>query len=148
MAKANGGTRRDGTDWDRFEEALAEGTVRGKRSATVEQELAGFDEAELAVLRRLATRARLSRSRAPLVGNVVFLHGITGSDLATVAGPDRDHVWINVPRLMTGYIERLALAPDGKHEANRKYRVVATRPNKRYYARAILSLRARWDAVG
>lgn len=148
MAKATGDSRRDGTDWDRFEEALAEGTVRGKRSATVEQEFEGFDEAELAVLRRLATRARLSRSRAPLRGNVVFLHGITGSDLATVAGPDRDHVWINVPRLMTGYIERLALAPDGAHEANRKYRVVATRPNQRYYARAILSLRARWDTVG
>jgi pimeloyl-ACP methyl ester carboxylesterase len=148
MAKASSESRRDRTDWDRFEEALAEGTVRGKRSATVEQELKGFDGTELAVLRRLATRARLSRSRAPLLGNVVFLHGITGSDLATVAGPDRDHVWINVPRLMTGYIERLALAPDGRHEASRKYRVVATRPNKRYYARAILALRARWDAVG
>lgn len=148
MAKAPGDSRRDRTDWDRFEEALAEGTVRGKRSATVEQEFEGFDAAELEVLRRLATRSRLARSRAPLLGNVVFLHGITGSDLATIAGNDRDHVWINALRLMRGYIERLALAPDGKHEANRKYRVVATRPNKRYYARAILSLRARWDAVG
>jgi pimeloyl-ACP methyl ester carboxylesterase len=148
MSKATDDARRTAIDWDRFEEALAEGTIRGKRSATVEQEFEGFDEAELAVLRRLATRTRLSRSRAPLLGNVVFLHGITGSDLATVSGTNRDHVWIHVPRLMIGYIERLALAPDGKHEANRKYRVVATRPNKRYYARAILSLRARWDAVG
>ena len=148
MSKATDDARRVANDWDRFEEALAEGTVRGKRSAAVETELEGFDEAELAVLRRLATRARLSRSRAPLLGNVVFLHGITGADLATVAGPDRDHVWINVPRLMAGYIARLALAPDGKTEADRKYRVVATRPNQRYYARAILSLRARWDAVG
>ena len=148
MAKATGDSRRDRTDWDRFEEALAEGTVRGKRSATVEQELEGFDAAELAVLRRLATRSRLARSRAATLGNVVFLHGITGSDLATVAGDDRDHVWINVLRLMRGYIARLALAPDGRTEADRRYRVVATRPNKRYYARAILSLRARWDAVG
>ena len=147
MVNSTDEARRAAIDWDRFEEALAEGTVRGKRSATVEQELEGFDATELEVLRRLATRSRLSRSRAAPLGNVVFLHGITGADLATVSGTDRDHVWINFPRLMRGYIERLALAPDGKSEADRRYRVVATRPNKRYYARALLSLRARWDAV-
>jgi pimeloyl-ACP methyl ester carboxylesterase len=48
--------------------------------------------------------------------------------------------------LIRGRIEWLKLAPDGDREADSKFRVEATQPNKRYYARAILSLRAHWNA--
>ena len=148
MAKTTRENASTATDWDRLEAALTASTDRGRRGPVVPRDLEGFDEAELAVLRRLATRARLSRSRAggAARGNVVFLHGITGADLETVSGSDRDKIWINLARLIAGRIERLKLSPDTAAEADTTYRVVATRPNKRYYARGILSLRARWNA--
>ena len=146
MAKTTREKAGPATDWDRLEGALTASTARRKPGPAVARELEGFDDAELAVLRRLATRGRLSRSRSAARGNVVFLHGITGADLETVSGDDRDQIWINLARLMLGRIERLKLSPDASDEADKKYRVVATRPNRRYYARAMLSLRARWNA--
>ena len=145
MAKTTRENASTATDWDRLEAALTASTVRGRRGPAVPRELEGFDEAELAVLRRLATRARLSRSRAggAARGNVVFLHGITGADLETVSGSDRDKIWINLARLIAGRIERLKLSPDAAAGADTTCRVVAARPNKRYYARGILSLRGR-----
>jgi pimeloyl-ACP methyl ester carboxylesterase len=132
------------SEWDRLEARLARDEVRGEPAPSGAPDPDGFDKDELKVLRRLATRARLAHSRGARLGNVVFLHGITGSDLETVENGDRDHIWVNFPRLVLGQIRRLRLSADGTSEADSRYRVVATRVNKRYYARAILSLRARW----
>ena len=147
MAKARKAHVAPPSEWDRIEEALAEGTVRGAKSAAAAKVLDSFDAAELPVLQRLATRARLSRSRGAPLGNVVFLHGITGADLGILSGGKLDNIWTNFARLIVGQISRLKLRPDAQGEANPKYEVVATRPNQRYYARAILALRANWNAV-
>ncbi len=134
------------TDWSKLEDALLSISTRGKPGTEAASALEGFDEAELQVLRRLATRSQVERSRAAPRGNVVFLHGITGADLAVVEKGDRDHIWINFPRLIFGRINDLKLRADGGGEANPSLTVVATRINKRYYARAMVALRARWNA--
>jgi CHAT domain-containing protein/pimeloyl-ACP methyl ester carboxylesterase len=134
------------TDWDKLEKALLSTGTRGKPGTQAGGALEGFDEDELQVLRRLAMRSQVERSRAAPRGNVVFLHGITGADLAVVEKGDRDHIWINFPRLIFGRINDLKLRADGGGEANPKLTVIATRINKRYYARAMVALRARWNA--
>jgi pimeloyl-ACP methyl ester carboxylesterase len=136
----------DNADWDQLEEALLSAGTRGKPGAEAASALEGFDESELQVLRRLAMRSQVERSRAAPRGNVVFLHGITGADLAVVEKGDQDNIWINFPRLILGRINDLKLRADGAGEANPKLSVVATRINKRYYARAMVALRARWNA--
>ena len=130
-------------DWERLEEALAEGTARGRRAASTPTGLESFGVADLEVLRRLAARSHLSRSREPPRGNVVFLPGHMGSELAT--GPRRDQLWIHLPALAKGRLSRLALAPDGHGEASLRTRVIATGPSRHWYARAVLALRARWN---
>lgn len=118
--------------------------VRGQRR-DVER---WFDERELKQLRRLAAQARLQRSRTPVLGNVVFLPGITGSDLCSIDKSGIcDSVWISVPRLVLGAIERLKLRADGAREAMSAYRVEPTGINRRYYARAVLTLRGRWNVI-
>jgi pimeloyl-ACP methyl ester carboxylesterase len=141
---------RDSFDWAAFEEALAKGrspesVVRGVRGgATVTKE--SFAEGELEDLTRLAERAQLVRSRSPVLGNVVFLHGITGSNLAVVnAKGDSDGIWVNAPRLVLGRIEDLKLDPTGTREADPNLTVQTTGLNKKYYAKAVLALRARWN---
>ena len=109
---------RDVFDWDAFEEGLTKGRgaqgVRRGLSATTD---ATFAEGEIADLRRLAERSRLIRSRNPVQGNVVFLHGITGADLAAFdAKGHADPVWVSAPRLILGHIEQLRLDPTGSHE--------------------------------
>ena len=54
-------------------------------------------------------------------------------------------MWVNIPRLILGRISDLKLGPDGKREANSSLEVQPTGLNKRYYAKAILLLRARWN---
>jgi len=134
------------TDWDKFEDALISIGTRGAPDTDAAKQLEGFDEAEIQVLRRLAMRSKVERSRAPPRGNVVFLHGITGSDLAVVKGGDQDQIWISFPRLIVGRIIDLKLRSDGGGEENSKQAVVATCINKRYYARTMVALRARWNA--
>ena len=133
-------------DWDKLEDALLSTGTRGKPGAEAARTLEGFDEVELQVLRRLAMRSQVERSRSAPRGNVVFLHGITGADLAVVEKGDQDDIWINFPRLILGRINDLRLRADGAGEADPKLTVVATRINKRYYARAMVALRARWNA--
>ena len=138
---------RDAFDWDAFEEALVKGQARGgaRRGAAVATD-AAFAEDELTDLRRLAERSQLVRSRNPVLGNVVFLHGITGSDLAVVdAKGDVDGIWVNAPRLILGRIAQLRLDATGNKEADPTCTVRPTGINKKYYAKAVLSLRARWN---
>lgn len=133
-------------EWDTLEERLQTTTRGGKRNAAEEQTLREYFGEDYENLQRLANHARLVRSRAPLLGNVVLLPGIMGSNLSTVESDgDADLVWINLFRLAAGRLAQLQLADDGEHEAVSGITVQATALDKRTYARAILWLRARWN---
>src|SRR5438128_1123307 len=133
-------------DWDELEDALAttkRGPVRDRVSAALDEL---FDEEERRDLTRLADHARRVRSRNPLIGNIVFLHGITGADLAVVdAAGDSDEIWVNIPRLILGRIQRLQLDAAARREADPKFTVQVAGINKKYYAHGVLALRARWN---
>ncbi len=135
--------------WDALEETLRRGTARGPagdgESSRALREY--FGDEELAHLQQLARQSQLVRSRRAPLGSVVFLPGITGSDLAAVDRKgDTDDIWLNFVRLIIGRIARLELTADGARDADPTHRVVATGVNKMYYARAVLQLRARWNA--
>jgi pimeloyl-ACP methyl ester carboxylesterase/O-acetyl-ADP-ribose deacetylase (regulator of RNase III) len=133
-------------DWDAFEAHLQPAKRGAKRNAAEEQALRDYFGDEYKELQRLVDHARFVRERSQALGNVVFLHGIMGSNLSTVEQDgDEDLVWVNVLRLAGGQLERLKLAPDGRHEADKTASVRATALDKRTYARAILWLRARWN---
>src|SRR5262245_36689737 len=135
-------------DWKILEERLQPTTRGTKRGAAEEDALRDYFGEEYEDLQRLATHARLVRSRVPALGNVVFLPGIMGSNLAAVEKTgDEDLVWVNLFRLATGQLERLQLAADGRHEANATFTVQPTTLDKRTYARAMLWLRARWNVA-
>ena len=138
---------RDTFDWDALELALTKGrSGQGARRGAPAASDAAFAEGEIADLRRLAERSRLVRSRNPVLGNVVFLHGITGSDLAVFdTKGDADPVWVSASRLILGHIEQLRLDPTGNHETDPTRPVKPTGINKKYYAKAVLALRARWN---
>lgn len=137
-----------GMHWDAFEDSL-QGATRGRRGAAEEKALREyFGEKEYHYLRSLAEHARMVRSRAPVLGNVVFLHGIMGANLLTVEKDgDEDLVWVNLLRLAAGQIERLKLTPDGQGDADPDYTVEVGDLDKRTYARAILWLRGRWNVA-
>ncbi len=50
-----------------------------------------------------------------LEGNVVLLRGFMGSELSTIekVGGQGSRIWLNLPRLALGQIDRLSLAPNG-----------------------------------
>ncbi|MFO1435028.1 MAG: alpha/beta fold hydrolase [Gammaproteobacteria bacterium] len=137
--------------WEALEEQLAAPGRRARRRTTRGAEVPLeqiFEADELAKLRRLARNARRLRARTPVLGNVIFLHGITGADLCSIdRGGDRSDVWVSVPGLIVGRIERLQLAADGVRNFLPAYRVEPTGLNHRYYAQAVLTLRARWNVV-
>jgi len=143
------------TEWDVIEDALlktpTEAALRARRRSGPAPDGAGADMAvsdqtEPEVLRRLAQRSRLMRGRSRPIGNVVFLHGITGSDLAVSKGSGKpSSIWVDIWSLVSGHLQHLKLAPDGRREADPTLRVRTTGINKRYYARAVLALRAQWN---
>ena len=134
-------------EWEEFEESLATVSREGKSASRIGRNLEEyFGKKEYDSLQKLASHARSMRSRAPVLGNVVFLHGIMGSNLITVEKDgDEDLVWVNLFRLAAGQIERLKLAPDGSHDDNPNFTVKPSALDKRTYARAILWLQARWN---
>jgi len=134
-------------DWDTFEERLRATTRRVTRGPSDEKALREyFGDEEYEALQRLAEHARLVRSRAPALGNVVLLHGIMGSNLVTTESDgDQDLVWVNLFRLALGQLERLKLAPDGSSDNDHNFKVDVGALDKRTYSRAILWLRARWN---
>ena len=71
--------------WDAFEEKLWQSATRGtKRSGREEQAFREhFGAEEYEALQKLVAHARLVRSRAPVLGNAIFLPGIMGSYLTT-----------------------------------------------------------------
>jgi hypothetical protein len=98
-ARAIGGfDARPDPGWDRLENALAAAAPRGKSRTAAQAEVDRlFDEDEKQHLQRLARRAKLARSRAAPLGNVVFLPGITGSNLdVTHASGDKDLSLIHI----------------------------------------------------
>ena len=137
-----------GMDWNAFENSL-QGVTRGRGRPAEEKALREyFGDEEYEHLRSLAEHTRMVRARAPMVGNVVFLHGIMGSNLLTVEKDgDEDLVWVNLLRLAAGQIARLRLTPDGRRDADPKYKVQVGDLDKRTYARAILWLRGRWNVA-
>ena len=133
--------------WDRLENALASPTARGKSRTASQAELDRlFDATEQQHLQRLARRAKLVRARQTPLGNVVFLPGITGSNLDVIAPHgDKDHIWVNLWRIIRGRLSELQLAANGSTEADPSLRVLASGINKSFYARAVMALRARWN---
>lgn len=80
------------------------------------------------------------------LGNVVVLPGLMGSELTTrdLSG-DADTIWLNIPRIVLGRLERLRMAADGRTENDLRYRVHPTGILKRYYGQLMLSLARRWN---
>lgn len=139
--------RVSGLDWKDLAAGLC-GATRGA-GGVLESDLRDyFGAEELKHLQQLAGFSHTVRSRSTPLGNVIFLHGITGSDLGVAAGSGKpDGVWVNFFRLINGRIDRLKLAADGAEEADTNWCVVPTGVNKRYYARAVLALGRRWNVT-
>ena len=80
------------------------------------------------------------------LGNVVVLPGIMGSELTTI---DRSgyqaRIWLNIPRIVAGQIERLRLSLDGRNEYDPRFDVEPTGILKAYYGELILSLSQNWN---
>ncbi|MET0514493.1 MAG: M17 family peptidase N-terminal domain-containing protein, partial [Nitrospiraceae bacterium] len=133
-------------DWQTFEEQLRPST-RGRKRAMADTEALReyFGDEEFTYLQHLAEHAQQVRSRAPILGNVVFLHGIMGSDLTVDDDGDADVVWLNLFRLARGRFEQLRLSADGSGQAHRDLKVFPSEIDKRTYSRILLWLRARWN---
>ena len=76
--------------WGELERSLAVSATRGPGAETAEDEALRryFGPEELEELRRIAAQSASLRSRAAPLGNVVFLPGIMGSNLATTDAVD------------------------------------------------------------
>jgi len=133
-------------NWDDFEERLRPTQRSAKRAGALTQALQDYFGEEYEQLQRLAEHARFLRETTPPLGNVVFLHGIMGANLSIVEkNGAEDLIWLQASRLIDGQLERLKLAPDGRHEADPGFTVQPTTLDRRAYARTILWLRARWN---
>ena len=139
--------RVSGLDWKDLAAGLG-GATRGAGGIPESDLRDYFGAEEFERLQQLAGFSQTVRSRSAPLGNVIFLHGITGSDLGVAAGSGKpDDVWVNFFRLINGRIDRLKLAADGAKEADPTWRVVPMGVNKRYYARAVLALGGRWNVT-
>lgn len=137
-------------DWDELEGRLrqpATRSTRGSKSAASDERALRdyYGDEEYEYLQKLASHSGLVRSRAPILGNVVFLPGIMGSNLSARKGTDEGVIWINLLRIVSGRIERLRLSADGQNNFDPSYTVSTDAVDKRTYTRAILWLRARWN---
>ena len=134
-------------EWEEFERELkttTRETAGAASNAEAMREYFGGEEFE--ALQELAQQVEATRSRAPLLGNVIFLPGIMGSYLVTMRnGVKEGLVWVNFLKLVLGDLVRLKLSPDGTREEDATYTVRTSIIDKRTYARMILKLRARWN---
>jgi len=135
-------------EWDELQSRLMAPSTRGPggEAAAKDQDLEQFfGPEEFAELKRIAAETRAVRARAPLLGNVVLLPGIMGSNLVTTeASGDTDLIWVNFLRLIGGQLARLQLSLDGSSDGDAKFRVSASAVDKRTYTKALLKLAARW----
>src|SRR5688572_20852556 len=88
-------------EWDDFARRLETVATRGPGAKPADDKAMRkyFGDAEYEELKRLAQRTSAARQRAPLLGNLVLLPGIMGSNLVTTAaGGDKDLIWVNLLR--------------------------------------------------
>jgi pimeloyl-ACP methyl ester carboxylesterase len=94
----------------------------------------------------LALRHNVTRSVGqPTKGNVVVIHGIMGAELNVSSGGDGDLTWVNIFRIVRGWLDRLRLSDDGRTEYNSKFKVRASGIMKRFYGELLLSLAEKWN---
>lgn len=94
----------------------------------------------------LALRHNVTRGVGqPPKGNVVVIHGIMGAELNVSSGGDGDLTWVNILRIVRGWLDRLRLSDDGRSEYNSKFKVRASGIMKRYYGELLLSLAEQWN---
>ena len=136
-----------GMEWDEFEAQLSRSARGGKSRAVSDQALSDhFGPEKLERLQRLADRVRSARhKREPLRGNIIFIPGIMGSELAVTDDGDDDVVWVSFLKLIWGGINKLRLAKDGVQEADSTLRVRPSGLDKDSYAETILWLKAYWN---
>ncbi len=93
----------------------------------------------------LAARGE-TRGRAEKRGNLVVIHGIMGGELTAYdRSADADRVWVHLPRLIAGGIDRIWLADDGLASRDARWDVRATGIMKRSYGEQILRLSQEWN---
>src|SRR5436853_7627077 len=64
----------------------------------------------------LALRHNVTRGAGqPPKGNVVVIHGIMGAELSVSSGGDGDLTWVNIFRIVRGWLDRLRLSDDGRN---------------------------------
>ena len=96
--------RISGLDWKDRAVGLGSAT-RGAGSIPESALRDYFGPEEFERLQQLAGFSQTVRSRSAPLGNVIFLHGITGSDLGVASGSGKpDDVWLNCFRLINGRI--------------------------------------------
>jgi len=117
-------------------------------SATAEQEQllrVYLGDERFRRMRDRVAGANLTRGRRSVSGNVVVIHGIMGAELSSYKQKSADLVWVSIPRIVTGCLERLQLAPDGLTEATSGWTVRASGILKRYYGNLLLWLAGEWN---
>ncbi len=94
----------------------------------------------------MALKRKVSRGATTTPkGNVVVIHGIMGAELSVSSGGPGDLTWVNVLRILRGWLDRLRLSDDGRSDANSKFTVTATAIMKRYYGEMLLALSENWN---
>jgi hypothetical protein len=70
-----------------------------------------------------------------------------GAELAvgSSGGGSGDLTWVNIFRIIRGWLDRLRLSDDGRSEFNPKYLVRASGIMKHYYGELLLSLAENWN---
>lgn len=138
-------------DWDELEARLTSTRRDGAAASEQRRELIDyFGAEEFAALERLARESRSSREQRGaerLLGNIVLIPGIMGSNLSRFERGDEDLIWVHYLRLIKGDLSDLRLMPDGESAARTGLKISPTGLDKRTYARAALKLRARWNVL-
>jgi pimeloyl-ACP methyl ester carboxylesterase len=131
-------------EWEEFNKQLLPSTRSRGASAQADRKALEeyFGEEEFRELELVAAQSRRTRSRAvAALGNIVLLPGIMGSSLALVEGSSADTIWVNLLRIVRGFVGKLRLSADGKTDQN----IRVTSVDKRTYTRSLLKLQARWN---
>jgi len=94
----------------------------------------------------LAIRTRIARAVPKSRGNIVVIHGIMGGELTSIdRSGDADQIWLNLPRLLMGWLGRLELDQTGRAERDTEHDVRASGILKRTYGEILLSLSRNWN---
>lgn len=97
-------------------------------------------------MRSLVLKQSVTRGLSNKLGNIVILPGIMGSNLSQLhADGTFEQLWLNIPRLAFGAVERLRLAEDGRAGFDPAWDVRPTGLMKRAYGELLLFLRGNWN---